>query len=188
MTLLIVGLILWWVTHLFPILAAGQRDVLAARMGEMAFKGAFAVTSLAAVAVMVIGYQQADYVELWLAPSFFGHITHLLMLVALGLFIAGSIPSPVRRKIRHPQLAGVKVWALAHLLVNGDLASVVLFGGLLGWAVVAMIGSNRRDGPRTGYPAVSKLGWPMHIIATIAVFWVVVYLHGAVFGVSPLHG
>lgn len=188
MMLLIFGMALWFATHLFPIWMAPRRDVLAARLGELVYKGAYAAVTALTVVVIVIGYQAAPYVELWSLPSFVWHINHLLMLVAIGLFIGGSIPSPVRRKIRHPQLAGVKVWCLGHLLVNGDVASVVLFGGMLAWAVLAMIGSNRRDGPRTGFPAVSRGGWSIHILASIAIFWLVVWVHGNLAGVPPFPG
>lgn len=188
MILLILGLALWFASHLFPIWMAPKRDELAARLGEGPYKGAYALTTVLSVVVIVLGYQAAPYVEIWSAPAFLGHLNHLLMLVAIGLFIAGSIPSPVRRKIRHPQLAGVKLWALGHLLVNGDVASLVLFGGMLGWAVLALIGTNRRDGPRTGFPAVSPAGWAVHVIAAIAVFWVVVWVHGNLAGVPPFPG
>ncbi|MFK7943374.1 MAG: NnrU family protein [Paracoccaceae bacterium] len=188
MTLLVIGLILWFATHLFSIWMAPQRDVLVARFGVGVFKVAAAVATVLAVVVMVLGYQATPYVEVWAPPAFLNHINNLLMLAAIGFFIAGSIPSPVRRKIRHPQLIGMKTWALAHLLVNGDLASIVLFGGLIAWAVLAMIGSNRRDGPRGTLPEVSKIGWPMHILASITVFWVVAWLHLSLGGVSPFPG
>lgn len=188
MTLLIIGLALWWTTHLFPIWMAPRRRALMEGLGELPYKGIYAVLTIGVVVVIVLGYQAAPYIEVWTPPAFLGHLNHLLMLVAIGFFIAGNIASPVRRKIRHPQLAGVKVWALGHLLVNGDLASIILFGGLLGWAVVALIGSNRRDGPRTGFPEVSQAGWAIHILASIAVFWVVVWIHGNLAGVPPFPG
>ena len=188
MILLIFGLVLWFTTHLFPIYMAPKRDTLAAGMGEIPYKAAYAGVTAVIVVILVIGYQSAPFIEIWSPPTFLSHINHLLMLLALAFFIAGSVPSPVRRKIRHPQLAAVKVWALGHLLVNGDLASVLLFGGMLAWAVVALIGSNRRDGPRTGLPEVSKVGWPIHVIATSAVFLLVVWIHGSVAGVPPFLG
>ena len=116
------------------------------------------------------------------------HINNLLMLIAVFLFIAGNIPSPVRRKVRHPQLAGTKTWALAHLLVNGDLASVVLFGGILAWAVVALIGTNRRDGPRGELPETDPRGLVVHIAVTVIVFAVIVWVHGSLLEVWPLPG
>ena len=142
MTLLILGLALWWVTHLLPILAPGLRKSLGEKAGNGPAKALIALGVLVSLILMVTGYQQAEFVNLWFPPAFMVHINNLLMLIAVFLFIAGNIPSPVRRKVRHPQLAGTKAWALAHLLVNGDLASVVLFGGILAWAVVALSGAN----------------------------------------------
>lgn len=185
MTLLIVGLLAWWVTHLFPIYAASSRDALAGRIGELPFKAVFALATVGAVVLMVVGYQAADPVNVWFPPAFLVHVNNILMLLAIAAFIAGGIPSPVRRWIRHPQLTGVKIWALAHLLVNGDLASLVLFGGLLAWAVVALIGSNRRDGPRGEKPATARAGTAIHILASIALYWVVGYVHGGLLGVWP---
>jgi len=188
MTLLILGLVLWWATHLFKILAPGPRAALDARIGAGPAKGAIALGSLAAIALMVIGYQRADFVNLWFPPAFMIHINNLLMLIAVFVFIAKDFRSGVRLRVRHPQLSGVKIWAFAHLLVNGDLASVVLFGGLLAWAVVAMIGSNRRDGPDWVRPApATAKGWAFHVIATVVVFAIIAMLHLWA-GLSPLPG
>ena len=190
MTLLILGMLLWWAAHLFPVLAVQLRKAWAEKVGLGPSKGISALVILASVVLMVRGYQQADTELLWVAPAFLLHLNNLLMLVAIFVFIAGNIPSPVRRRLRHPQLTGTKIWALAHLLVNGDIASVVLFGGLLAWAVVAMIGANRRDGPRTELPPVDAggRGWIVHIAATVIVFSVVVYVHGVLLAVWPLPG
>lgn len=186
MTVLILGMALWWAAHLFPVLAPGTRKAWSDRVGAGPSRGISALLILASVVLMVIGYHRADVVLLWIAPAALVHVNNLLMLIAIFLFIAGSIPSPVRRRIRHPQLAGTKLWALAHLLVNGDVASVILFGGILAWAVVAMIGANRRDGPRTDLPEVDKRGWVVHGAVTLIVFAVIVYVHGPLLGVWPL--
>lgn len=146
MTLMILGLGLWWASHLFPIYLPGPRAGAIARLGEGPYKGVYALVSLAAVVLMVVGFRQADFIAVWNPPSWTVHLNNLLMLLALFVIDAKRFNSSVKHHIRHPMLAGVKIWAFAHLLVNGDLAAIVLFGGLLGWAVVAMIGSNRRDG------------------------------------------
>ena len=187
MTLLILGLLLWWAAHLFPIAAKPRRDALAAKIGEGPYKGAFALLTLGTVALMVIGYQSADYIHVWSPPPFLNHLNNLLMVLAVALFIAKDIPSIVRRKLRHPQLAGVKVWALAHLLVNGDVASIVLFGGLLLWAVAAMIGSNKRDGKGEITRTATTVGLAIHVVATLVVFGVIAMIHNWA-GVSPFPG
>ncbi len=185
---LILGLALWWAAHLLPVLGTGARQRLTDRVGPGPSKGIMALVIVASVALMVIGYKAADPVNIWLPPPFLTHINNLLMLIAIFLFIAGNMPSPVRRRIRHPQLAATKTWAIAHLLVNGDLPSIILFGGILAWAVLALIGSNRRDGPRTTVPEVEPRGLIVHIAVTVIVAAVVISIHGLVLGVWPLPG
>ena len=189
MPIMILGLALWWATQLFKIKRPEARAALDRRIGKGAARGLMTVLTLAAVALMVIGYQRADFVNLWYPPAFMVHINNLLMLLAVFFFIAGGIPSPVRTRIRHPQLIGTKTWAVAHLLVNGDLASVVLFGGILAWAVVAMVGINRRDGAEWERPPVRSAarGWTLHVIGTLVVFGVIAVLHFYA-GVSPFPG
>ena len=185
MILLILGLLLGWATHLVKILAPRQRRAAIARIGEAPWKGLVALLTLAAVAAMVVGFRNAPFVAVWTPPPWLWHVNNLLMALAVFVFIAGSFASPVRRRIRHPQLTGVKIWTVAHLLVNGDLASILLFGGLLAWAVVAVIGTNRRDGPRGPLPEATTTGLGAHIAAAIVVFAVAVWLHGLL-GAWPL--
>ena len=177
MALLILGLALWWATHLFKPMAPARRRALGERFGDGPVKAAIAVLSLLAIALMVVGYRQAEFVNVWFPPPWTVHINNLLMLLAVILF-AGSAPrSPVRRFTRHPQLNGVKTWAVAHLIVNGDLASIVLFGGLLAWAVVAMIAINRRDGKSPKEYEWTAARWARTLIVSLVVFAVIVALH-----------
>ena len=134
MTLLILGVALWWAAHLFKRLAPGPR----ARMGN-AGRGVAAVLILLSVVLMVVGYRGAETVQLWHPPAFLTHVNNLLMVFAFYLYAADGLKTAVTRKIRHPQLTAFKTWTVAHLLVNGDLASVILFGGLLAWAVVTAL-------------------------------------------------
>ena len=146
MTALIAGLLLWSGAHLFPRLAPDTR----ARMG-MAGKGLIAALLVVAVVLMVRGYGAAGFVPVWTPSAFLTHLNNLLMLPAAYLFFVGYTKGTVAARMRHPQLTSVKVWALAHLLVNGDVASLVLFGGLLAWAVAEVIVINRSqpwDRPR----------------------------------------
>lgn len=183
MTLLVLGLILWSAAHFLGIFAPGSRANLSAGLGAGPARGLVTLSIVGAVVLMVIGYQRAEIVDLWYPPSAMFHINNLLMLFAVFLFIAGRVPSPVRRRMRHPQLTGVKVWALAHLLVNGDLASVVLFGGLLAWAVLSVIGINRRDKERGDLPEVDPRGLVVHVALTVIVVAVIVFVHGMLLGV-----
>ena len=171
MILLVLGLALWWAAHLFKRLAPGPRLA----MGE-AGKGAVAVAVVASVVLMVIGYRGADYVSLWEPPAFLRHINNLLMLLAFYLYAASGMKTRIARVIRHPQLTGFKTWAVAHLLVTGDLASVVLFGGLLAWAVVSVITINRTE-PRPAPPPPAPMGKEIGalvgaVIVMLAVAWI----------------
>jgi uncharacterized membrane protein len=173
MTLLILGLALWWAAHLFKRLAPGPRLA----MGE-AGKGAVAVAVIAAVVLMVIGYRQAEVTILWDPPPFLRHVNNLLMLLAFYLYAASGMKTRITAAIRHPQLTAFKTWAVAHLLVNGDLASVVLFGGLLAWAVVAVITINRaepRPAPPPPAPFSSETG---ALVGAFLVMVAVGWLHG----------
>jgi len=183
MTLLILGLGLWWASHLFPIHLPGRRAAAIARLGQGPYKGLFALVSLTAVVLMVKGYQQADFVAVWTPPAWTMHLNNLLMLLALFLVAAKHAKSSVKHFVRHPMLAGVKIWAFAHLIVNGDLASILLFGGLLAWAVVAMIGSSARDGAWERPPKGNMAGLIRHGIITVVVFVVIVAIHGPLLGV-----
>jgi len=185
MTLMTLGLALWWTAHMLGILAPSRRRALAGAIGEGPAKVIAALLIVGSVVLMVVGYRAAQVVDVWYPPAFLTHVNNLLMLVAVFIFIAGRIPSPVRRAIRHPQLIAAKTWAIAHLLVNGDVASIVLFGGILAWSVVAVIGINRRDGPRGELPETAPLGWLAHLGAAAVVFSVIVYVHGILLGVWP---
>ena len=184
MTLLILGLALWWASHLYPIYLPARRAAAHRRLGEKLYKSAFSMFSVIAVAFIVMGYQKAGLIAVWTPPLWTTHLNNLLMLVAIFLFITKFAKSGVRRQIRHPMLAGVKVWAVAHLLVNGDLASIVLFGGLLAWAVVAMIGSSRRDGAWQRPAGGGIAGLIRHGVIAVVVFLAIVGVHGLLFGVS----
>jgi uncharacterized membrane protein len=138
--LLILGLALWSGAHLFKRIAPERR----AAMGERG-KGLVAVLLLASIVLMVIGYRGAGIVNVWFPPAFMVHIANLLVLVGFWFFALSAIPGTLSARVRHKQLTGVKAWAVGHLLVNGDLASILLFGGLLAWAVVSVILINKAE-------------------------------------------
>ncbi len=138
--LLILGLLAWSGSHLWKRLAPASRQ----GMGE-AGKGIVTAASLGGIVLMVLGYRWADAPVLWQGPAFLTHVNNLLMLLAFYLFAASGMKTAITRVIRHPQLTAVKTWAVAHLLVNGSLADVILFGGLLAWAVVSVILINRAN-------------------------------------------
>ena len=179
MILLILGLMLWSGSHLFKRLLPDRR----AAMGD-AGKGVVALLSLAGIVLMVIGYRAAPYIEVWSPPAFLRHVNNLLMVVAVYLLGVGYMWGVVRTKLRHPMLGAVKVWALAHLLVNGDVASIVLFGGLLAWAVVSLILINKAV-PVWVRPEVGPVRNDLiHAGVSIVLFGIISYVH-IWLGVSP---
>lgn len=176
MTLLILGLLLWSGAHLFKRMAPGPRASLQERMGD-ASKGIFAVLLLLSVVLMVIGYRSYTGNFYWGRSAAMVGINNLLMLLAVYLFAASGLKTRIIGPIRHPQLTAVKIWAVGHLLVNGDTASFILFGGLLAWAVVEVILINRqteRPEPPESYPAANEA---KAIVGTLVVFAVISGVH-----------
>jgi uncharacterized membrane protein len=180
---LTLGVGLWIAAHLFKRVAPAQRRTLENAMGEGA-KGIFAVLILAGLVLMIIGWRQADYVLLWSVPPWMGHVNNLLMLVAFYVFGIGMAKGALSQRFRHPMLMGTLLWAVAHLLVNGDLAGVVLFGGLGAWAAVSMLMINAQQ--PTWTPPPRKPG-PRDAVAAgvVLVVYAVVGLIHAWLGVNP---
>lgn len=179
MTLIVLGLALWWAAHLWKRLAPGSRG----SMGD-AGKGLVTVGVLAGVVLMVMGYRGVEQIDLWYPPAFLTHVNNLLMLFAVYLYAASGMKTRITRGIRHPQLTAVKTWAVAHLLVNGDLASVILFGGILAWAVVEVILINRAE-PRPAPPAAAPLGKEIGAVVGAVLVTVAIMLAHNWLGVPP---
>ena len=179
--ILIIGLALWWGAHLWKRVSPASR----ARLGDPG-KGLVAVLLFLSVALMVWGYRTAAVVDLWYPPEFLKHVNNLLTLIALWLFVASRANGWVSNRMRHPQLIAVKTWAIAHLLVNGDLAALILFGGLLAWAVVEVIVINRSaDWAPSGAGSIWR-DVAMGLVALI--LWVAIaYVH-TWFGLWPFGG
>jgi len=169
--ILILGVALWWGAHLFKRLAPERR----AAMGE-AGRGPVSLALLGAIVLMVVGYKLADHALLWQPPSFLRHLNNLLVFVAFYLFAASGMKTAITRKVRHPQLTGFKTWAVAHLLVVPTLAGLILFGGLLAWAVVSVIILNRatpRPAPNPPASTGKEIGALVGAaVATAAVGWI----------------
>jgi len=181
MIYLILGLALWVAAHLFKRVAPDLR----ARMGN-AGKALVAVGVLAGLGLMIVGYKQAEVVNLWFPPTWTVHLNNLLMLVAVFVYGMSATTGRLRGRMRHPQLTAVKIWAVAHLLVNGDLASVALFGGLLGWAVLEVIVINRSQDWVRPEPGPAKKDIIL-VIITLVMFAVIAGIHMWL-GVSPFSG
>lgn len=182
MTLLILGLILWVGAHWFKRVAPDMR----ARMGKPG-KGLVAVVIVVSVVLMVLGYRGADFIPVWQPPAFMVHINNTLMLLALWVYgssAAKGAKAWPAYKTRHPQLLAVKIWAVAHLLVNGDLASIVLFGTLLAWAVISVILINRSEPDWTPPPPAGSATYIRLVVIALVMFVLITALH-AWLGVWP---
>lgn len=176
MTLLVLGLLLWSAAHLFKRLFRDARAMLQDRLGDRS-RGIFAVLLLLSVVLMVIGYRSYTGDSFWGRSAATTGINNLLMVFSVYLFAASGLKTRITGIIRHPQLTAVKAWAVAHLLVNGDVASFILFGGLLIWAVVEVIVINRqteRPLPPESYPVANEA---KAIVGTLVVFAVVAGIH-----------
>ncbi len=149
MNLLILGLLLFLGIHSIRIVAEPVRARLVNGLGLTGYKVLYSLIALAGFLLIVIGYGQArmDPVVLYQPPPFLRHLNMLLMLIVFPALLASHLPGRVQSALKHPLLIAVKAWALGHLLVNGALADVVLFGGFLAWAIVDRISIKRRTAP-----------------------------------------
>lgn len=179
---LILGVLLWSGAHLFKRLAPEAR----ANMGDKG-KGLVALALLVSVVLMVIGYRAADYIAVYEPPYFLRHLNNLLMLFALYFTSPGPSKGALFYKMRHPMLIGFKIWAAAHLLVNGDLASLILFGGLLAWAVIEVITINKSEPDWQPNEKGTIAKDAMFFVASIVLLGVIGYIHGLI-GPSPFPG
>ncbi|PTU33241.1 NnrU family protein [Stenotrophobium rhamnosiphilum] len=144
--MLVLGILLWAVTHLFVALAVDTRKQVIATIGLNPYKGLFSLTLVLSLVLIVIGWKAMPEGVLYSPPAGLRHLTTLLMPIAVILFLSARAPTDIKQIIRHPQLTSVKLWAVAHLLANGETRSVILFTGMLAWAVLEVIFINRRDG------------------------------------------
>ncbi|GIL03561.1 hypothetical protein FBR04_20735 [Betaproteobacteria bacterium PRO7] len=148
MTLLILGLVLFLGMHSTRIVADGFRSAQVARLGLNGWKAIYSVVSIAGFVLLVYGYGLAreSPTVLFVPPPWMRHVTALLTIPAFVLLAAAYVPGTrIKRAVGHPMVAGVKIWAFAHLLSNGTLADVVLFGTFLAWAVFDYVAARRRD-------------------------------------------
>ncbi len=199
MFLLILGLVLFLGTHAFTTLRA-RRAALVNQIGENRYKLGYTALSLLGLVLIGVGfhdYRLEGMIPVWNPPVWTRHLALTLVLLAFISLAATYIPSHIRAKAKHPMLLAVKIWATAHLLANGDLGSMLLFGGFLAWAVSARISLKRRE-RAAGVPAGGRAaidvptGWRNDVlvvlIGTAAWFIFARYLHYPVIGVPVWPG
>jgi uncharacterized membrane protein len=188
--LLILGMVIFFAAHVFTTMRE-RRAALIAKIGEGAYKGLYSLLSLAGLLMIAYGFglwRATGSPQLWYPPVWTRHIALVLVPVAAILIVSAYVPSHLRTRLKHPMLAGVKLWALAHLLANGDLAGVVLFGGFLVYAVYDRIAVKERAARVPPAPA----GWEGDVIAVaggLALFLFFGYVfHPYVIGVPVIPG
>ena len=191
MSLLILGLVLFLGVHSVRIVADGWRTRMRERLGEGRWKGLYSLLSFAGLIFIVWGYGLArqDPVLLWSPPVAMRHAASLLTLAAFILLVAAYVPrNAFKARLHHPMVLSVKVWALAHLLSNGNLADVLLFGGFLLWAVLDFRAARLRDRAQgTAYPSGTLAGTAMTVVLGLVAWAAFAFWgHALLIGISPL--
>jgi uncharacterized membrane protein len=184
MTLLAIGALLFAALHLTKSLAPTLRADLQNRLGENGYKGIFSLLVLGSMALIVFGWRNAVPQFLYSPVPALKMPALLLLVLAFGFMVASARPSRLRRLVRHPQLTGVALWGIAHLLLNGDDRALLLFGGMTAWAVAEILAINRRDGVwiKGDTPAIgADLA---NLVITAAVIALLVYVHPWLAGVA----
>ena len=191
MIYLLIGIFLFLGAHSVRIWADPWRDRMLARLGAARWKGLYALTSAIGLGLLIWGFGLArqEPVQLWIPPNGMRHLASVLMLGSFVLLAAAYVPgNRIKARLRHPMVLSVKLWALAHLLANGNLAHGVLFGAFLVWAVLSFRAARRRDrlagmGPDTGSTGATGVAVALGVAAWLAF---TLYLHGLLIGVRPL--
>ncbi len=187
MLLLVLGLVLFFGAHCVSIINEPWRDRMVERLGEPTWKIAYSLLSLAGLVLVVKGYAatRLDPVFLYTPPPWMRHLSMLLLVPVFPLFVASSFPGRIKSAAKHPTLLATKIWALAHLLVNGMLADVLLFGSFLAWAVADRISMKRRTQRPLPSAPPSKANDVIVIVVGLAIYLAFVFwLHQWLFGVA----
>ena len=190
MIYLVLGLVVFLGVHSVRMVADGWRTRTRLRLGDGAYKGMYSLASVVGFGLIVWGFGVARQqpVQLWSPPPAMRHVAALLTLVSFVLLAAAYVPgNGIKARVHHPMVLGVKVWALAHLLANGTLAHVVLFGSFLAWAVWNFMAARKRDrADGVRYPP-GRAGATVVTVVAGAVAWAVfaLLLHGWLIGVKP---
>lgn len=183
MQTLFLGLVIFFAAHTFTMFR-GARQSLVDRIGVLPYRGLYSVVSLGGFVLIVMGYGDAAKVALWNPPAIMRPIALALMLPALIILMSTYMPGNIKAKLKNPMLIALKTWAFAHLLVNGDLPSMLLFGSFLAWAVIDLIAVKRTE--RGAVVAEPKVMFDViAVVAGIGVYLLIVrVLHVHISGVA----
>ena len=192
MTLLIIGIVLFLGVHLVRVVAPDFRRSMIASLGEKGWRAGYSIASIATLILLIYGFGQARQVTgmLYYPPVWMAHITVALMLIAMICLVASLLPAGhIATKTKHPMVLSVKIWALAHLLANGETSSVLLFAAFLAWGVIMRISLKRRQkrGEIT-LPVFVSAKYDLYAVIIGAVVWALIIwrVHEWLIGVAPL--
>lgn len=186
MTMLVLGIILFCLIHLFPAMLPSAKNSLQQKLGESPYRALFSVLIIGSLVAIVVGWKSATPTVVYQPPLPPNPLSTLLILLGLVLFFASQTNGNIKRFVRHPQMSGTILWGVAHLLVNGDSRSVALFGGLTLWAILEILLINRRDGAwQKPGPAAVKFDLIPLLVGAV-VFAAVMHFHATLFGVSAM--
>jgi len=189
MAVLVIGLVIFLGTHSIPIVSPEFRDRAMQRLGKGGWRGFYGLMSLVGFVLMLYGFglARAAPVLVYTPPSWMRNATFLLMLPVFPLLIAAYLPGRIKSATQHPMLAAVKFWAFAHLLANGGLADVLLFGGFLAWAVADRISLKRRPPQKLPAAPAGRFNDLIAVVVGLAAYALTIgWAHLRLFGVSPL--
>lgn len=189
MLIMILGLVIFLGVHSLSIVNEPFRNRLLGSMGEGAFKGVFSLVSAIGLVLIVVGYGMArtDPTMLYMPPTWLRHVAMLLLVPVFPLLVAAYFPGRISRTLKHPMLVAVKLWAVAHLLANGMLHDVVLFGAFLAWAVVDRISLKRRTGHPVPTLPASPANDAIAVIGGLVIYVLfVLWIHQWLIGVPPV--
>lgn len=182
MIILILGISIFIGMHLIPSFVP-LRQKLVTRLGEGPYNGLYSVISLTGIVLIIIGMSRADYLPIWEPPIWNRMVVMPLMMLSFILLAAAHAPSNIKRFTRHPMLWGITLWAAAHLLANGDLASILLFSAFAVFSLFDMFSANLR-GAKKQLKKLPVKNDVITIIAGLAVYTIFVFLHPYLFGVA----
>lgn len=182
MALLVIGVLLFAGVHLIPSLAPGLRAAWLGKMGEGGYKGTFSLLLMLSFALMIFGWRSTPPQYLYTPLQSLKHPAMGLLLIAFLLMVASGRKSRLKQWLRHPQLTGLALWGIAHLLLNGDVRSTVLFGGMVIWSIVEIFAINRREGAWVKADVVPWSADLINLVIAIVVVLITVFLHPYISG------
>ena len=189
MGLLVIGVLLWSVVHLYPSLFPARRNQMVEKLGSK-YKGVFALCIVFSIVLIVLGWRSTVPNPVYDVPSWGRHLNMLTMFIAIMLLGAGSSKgiSRIKQYIRHPMLAGIVVWGAGHLIANGDIRSLILFGGMTVWAVVSMLTISRNEGAWVKPAEIAGAKREGILLGITVVVYLVLFMSHRLFAGMPLIG